>query len=1039
MLTSLGEAWVCGVQVDWKTLFEETGAGVSRLPPYAFQRIRYWLDDASALFTDLAAAGQSATKHPLLSAVIAHAADDSWLFTGRVSLDSQPWLADHVLAGMVFVPGTTYLDLALHAGAEVGCELLEDLVFEAPLILSEEKAVQLQLVLGAPDELGRREVVIFTRPDLVAMNDLWEERTWTRHARGMLAGVEAVSGGATRLEEKAGDFAVESWPPRGAEPVSVEDLYDYFAGLGLDYGPAFMGIRAAWRSEDQAFAEVTLPQEEWERARSFKLHPALLDVMSQVGAIPMLAEDAPRIDRPMLPFAWTRVSVFAKGLASVRVCASPSSSGGMSIVVADEQGRPVLAAESFVLREVPEDQFAALRSGQRNDALFELDWSAVPATAPAPELVSSWAELGDRRNVEPGPTEEAGELEQVVYADLDALLERIDEGSPAPRALLMYLDARLDLLEHLQPVEAAHRRAEKVLTLVRRWLADARLARSRLVIATDGAVSLGEGDRLRDLAGATVWGLVRSVQTEHPGRFVLIDVDPSEDAGVTAAMTVALAGEEPQMAWHAGKLFVPRVKRAAPVRSTEEQAATGRESATLAEVGLTRAGQPGTVLIAGGTGALGGLLSRHLVRVHGVRDLLLTSRGGEAASGANQLKQELTELGATVTIAACDLSERDQLAALLATVSPERPLSAVVHMAGVLDDGVIGSMTPERIDRVLAPKVDGAWHLHELTEGHDLSAFILFSSSTGTLGGPAQGNYAAANAFLDSLAVYRREHGLRATSLAWGWWATTEGMVGDLSEADRARMRQGGILALSAEEGLELLDLAYAADRAQMLPIRLDAAALQAQVRSSGMVPPLLRGLIRLPASPMADALRGQLARRLMSKPESERGRLALDMVRAEISVVLGHTSLEDIDALRPFSELGFDSLTAVELRNRLGTASGLQLPATVVFDYPTPSALSDFLVSEIAASTEETADGGEQDSQAEVRDFREAVASIPLDRLKEAGVMATLERLTGLADPTQPALGDDSIDQIDEMDVESLLELTLGHENAAGESLERS
>jgi acyl transferase domain-containing protein/acyl carrier protein len=1038
LLTSLGEAWVHGAQVDWKALFDETGAGVSQLPTYAFQRKRYWLDDASGPVTDLAAAGQSTTRHPLLSAAVALAADDSWLFTGRVSLDSQPWLADHVLAGMVFVPGTTYLDLALHAGAEVGCEVLEDLVFEAPLILSDGNAVQLQLVLDAPDELGRRGVAIFTRPDADATNDLWDERTWTRHARGMLAPVEALSGGPTSLEEKAGAFAVESWPPSGAEPVPVADVYDYFARLGLDYGPAFLGIRAAWRSDGQAFAEVTLPQDEWERAKSFRLHPALLDVMTQVGAIHMLADGAPPIEGPVLPFAWTKVSVLAKGMVSVRVCAAPSATGGMSIVVADEQGRPVLAAESFVLRAVPEGQFAALRSGQRNDSLFELDWSAIPATPPGPELVSRWAELGDRHFVEPAPSDAAPELEHAVYADLNALLEAIDSGTPAPAASLVYLDARADS-DQGQPAVAAHRLAERVLALVQGWLADARLARSRLVIATDGAVSAGDGDQLSDLAGATIWGLIRSVQTECPGRFVLIDVDRNDADGLKAAMAGALAGDEPQMAWRAGKLLVPRMKRAVPVSSNGEQAQPGRESATLAQVGLTRAGEPGTVLITGGTGALGGLLSRHLVRAHGVRNLLLTSRQGRGSSGAEELERELAELGATVTIAACDISDRDQLAGLLATVPQERPLSAVVHMAGVLDDGVIDSMTPERIDRVLAPKVDGAWHLHELTEQLELSAFILFSSSTGTLGGPAQGNYAAANAFLDALAVYRREHGLPATSLAWGWWATTDGMVGDLSEIDRARMRQGGILPLSAEEGVELFDLAYALDRAQVLPIRLDAAALQAQIRSSGMVPPLLRGLVRLPTSPTANAVRGSLARRLMSKSESERGRLALDMVRSEIAVVLGHTSLEDIDAQRPFSELGFDSLAAVELRNRLSIVSGVQLPATVVFDYPTPSGLSDFLVCEIVASADATVGSSEDDNQARVSDFRDAVASIPLDRLREAGVMATLVRLTGQADPTQPDLEDNSIDQIDEMDVESLLELTLGQENAVGDSLERS
>jgi hypothetical protein len=364
---------------------------------------------------------------------------------------------------------------------------------------------------------------------------------------------------------------------------------------------------------------------------------------------------------------------------------------------------------------------------------------------------------------------------------------------------------------------------------------------------------------------------------------------------------------------------------------------------------------------------------------------------------------------------------------MLAALHQEHPLSAVVHAAGALDDGVIGSLTDERVDRVFGPKADAAWHLHELTEQFELSAFILFSSSTGTLGGPGQGNYAAANAFLDALALHRRARGLPATSMAWGWWEQASGMTRDLSAADRARMQRGGIAPISAEEGLELFDAAYAAGESVTVPLRLDAAILRAQARA-GLLAPLLRGLVRTPSRREGESSRGSLVRRLRNTPEAERARVALELVCGEVAAVLGHPSADAIDPQRPFSELGFDSLTAVELRNRLVVASGTQLPATLVFDYPTCAGLSDFLLGEIlpeigAASLEDD-DAG----------VREAIASIPLERLREAGVMDTLLRLAGLVNGGAPAAANDAEEQIDAMDIDSLVQMTLAGAGAAEE-----
>ncbi len=352
-------------------------------------------------------------------------------------------------------------------------------------------------------------------------------------------------------------------------------------------------------------------------------------------------------------------------------------------------------------------------------------------------------------------------------------------------------------------------------------------------------------------------------------------------------------------------------------------------------------GAGGTVLITGGTGQLGGLLARHLVRAHGVGSVLLASRRGPEAEGARALEAELTELGAMVTLAACDVGSREELRVLLDRVPEEFPLTAVVHAAGVLDDGVIDALTPERLDRVMGPKVDAAWHLHELTQHLDLDAFVLFSSAAGVLGSPGQGNYAAANAFLDALAGYRRARGLAASSLAWGWWEDASAMTGHLLDTDLARLERMGATPISAERGMELFDASHATPHSLLLPLPLDTQPLRAAA-AAGMLPPILSNLLRKPRQRTGSTTsHGSLARRVAAVPADEREQVVLDAVRSQIAAVLGHASPETIDPQLAFKDLGFDSLTAVELRNRLNIVTGLRLPATLIFDHPSPTTLT--------------------------------------------------------------------------------------------------
>ncbi|MET9498163.1 type I polyketide synthase [Streptomyces sp. NPDC006552] len=363
----------------------------------------------------------------------------------------------------------------------------------------------------------------------------------------------------------------------------------------------------------------------------------------------------------------------------------------------------------------------------------------------------------------------------------------------------------------------------------------------------------------------------------------------------------------------------------------------------------------GTVLLTGGLGGLGRITARHLVADQGVRHLLIAGRRGPDAPGAAELRAELAALGAEVTIAACDVADRTALAALLAAIPADRPLTAVVHTAGVLADGVLSSMTPQRFTEALRPKADAVVTLHELTRGLDLARFVVFSSVAGTFGGAGQANYSAANAFLDAFAGHRRAQGLPAVSLAWGTWLPDAGMTGELGDADRERHARTGMVALDAAHGMRLLDAATGTDRAALLPMHLDPAALRAH---HDVLPVLLRGLVRTPArrrataaapaTPAAQAPQS-LAERLAPLPAEDREQLLLDVVAEQAAAVLGHGSATEIDPEQTFKEMGFDSLTAVELRNRLAAATGLRLPATLVFDYPTALAQTRHLLGELS------------------------------------------------------------------------------------------
>ncbi|RPF24840.1 type I polyketide synthase [Streptomyces sp. TLI_185] len=462
-------------------------------------------------------------------------------------------------------------------------------------------------------------------------------------------------------------------------------------------------------------------------------------------------------------------------------------------------------------------------------------------------------------------------------------------------------------------------------------------------------------------------------------------------------------------------------------RRTFREMSQGRHVGKLVlEVGDGLGG--GTVLVTGGTGGVGSLVARHLVAEHGVRSLLLASRRGTAADGVAELVADLEGAGAAVRVVACDVADRAAVADLLADLPGRYPLTAVVHAAGVLADGTVEALTAESIDHVLSAKAGGAVNLHELTRDHTLSAFIQFSALAGTLGNAGQANYAAANAFLDALAAQRRASGLAGTSLCWGWWEQSSGMTGELDQADLSRLRRMGIAAMPTPEALALFDSACASGKPVLVPARLDVAALRDN--SGDELPLLLRDLVeggrprRNRASTAKDGGSAGLPARLATLPTDEAQTAVLGWVREQVAVVLGHTSSAGVDVDQAFTQLGFDSLTAVELCNRLSSSTGLRLPSTLVFSYPTPRELGKHLYGLLRPAPDTASAQDAEDAL-----IREALRNVSIDSLRSAGI---LELVLACADPAQEsgdgqaADADTGADELSDMDLEALVDLAL-------------
>ncbi|MFB7718368.1 SDR family NAD(P)-dependent oxidoreductase [Nocardia sp. NPDC056100] len=844
-----------GRRVDWTAIVPQQRR--IALPTYAFRYERFWA-------TTTAVTESSHGAHPLLATTVRLASGDGVIATGRLSIVDQPWLADHVVSGRIYVPGTALAELALHVADAVGADAVDELVIETPLVLNPESGVEVQVSAQRVEE--HHVVEIHSRPPADP------DAPWTRHAIG-------------RLNSSHTGFVAavpDSWPPADAEPVDLTDAYQRLLAAGLDYGPSFRGVRAIWRRGHTRYAEIALPESGHADPAGYLVHPALFD-----AALHPVAITTPDAEAPRIPFVWNGFRAHSTGATALRVSFTVTADGLSDLLATDPTGAPVLSVDTLVLRAAQAERAPA------REGLFETVWVEYPLPEAAPlDEQRAWDSNG-----------------------FDA---------PAHAALAV-----------LRETDAAER-----------------------ILLTHNAIAAAPGDR-PDPDAAAIWGLARVAATERAGTITVVDTDDDPASRHVLPRALTATRDEPQLAIRAGRAYVPRLTHASIVAEprpvhADHVAAASRLVDEPVEVGSRTWDPEGTVLITGGTGGLGALLARHLVQRHGARHLILASRRGAGAPGASELAAELRGLGARVLVVSADLTDRDTVARVLAAVTPEHPLTAVVHAAGIVDDGVLDTLSDERFDAVLAPKLAAAQLLDELTRELELSAFVLYSSVAGLLGTAGQAAYAAANTGLDALAARRQADGLPAVSLAWGLWAETSGVTAHLTDADRARLARQGVRALSAEHGLDLFDAAvFHRDSPLLVPAPLDLSAFD---RPGIEVPPLLRGLVRTKRRRAESTVRetdSSLSSALTGRSADDQRALLLDVVRREAAVALDHPDPVGIRGDRALTELGLDSLTAVELRNRLASATGLRLPATLTFDHPTPQAIADLLHARLSGATE--------------------------------------------------------------------------------------
>ncbi|HEY3999339.1 MAG TPA: SDR family NAD(P)-dependent oxidoreductase, partial [Candidatus Xenobia bacterium] len=907
LLDSLGQLYLRGASLDWTAFCGPWGGRQISLPTYAWQHKRYWLD----LGTGARPARRSG-GHPLLGTGTALAARaGTWLWQSHLDLADQPWLGDHRLVETVVLPGTAYLEMALAAAREIfeaDQGHVEAMEFLKAMILVPGASLQVQVLCTeeAPDRVALQ---VSSRP---------ADGAWVENARGVLVKTVAAVRPTTSLD------GLHERCPRAE---SGADLYPRLAAQGMNYGPAFQGLRRVWGGEDEALGDIR-PAETG--AADFILHPALLDACFHT----LLA---------VLPAPLTTVPVVPVGVGALTVYQRPGPE-----VLAHWQGQlqpdgslqgdvRLLDANGACLAEVVGLRLKGLAASPGRapgeDLFLRLAWEQSALTESEPPVgPGCWIVMAD-----------AGGVGAAVIGALQARGESVvpvvpdGRAGPSPRSA-QFLDPA-DPFGWDPILETVAYTGRPCRGVVHLWSLDEMPLEPAQVVGCGSTLHLVQGlsrTGWRDMprlwlvtpaaqvAAAPLWGLGRTLAIEHPElRPTRVELSSEAPADDLLAELWAGAAEE-EVAFRGDGRWVSRLVREAPPR------------------GAAIAIRPdGTYLVTGGLGGLGLGVSQWLVD-RGARHLILLSRKGAATPEMVSAVAELEAAGAQVRVEAVNVASRPGMQKVLSSVPGDLPLRGIVHTAGIVDDGVVLQQTVDRMQKVMAPKIMGAWHLHELTQDQPLDFFVMYSSATALLGSPGQATYSAANAFLDALAESRRRAGRPGLSVGWGPFS----QVGMAAQAHRGdRLGQRGMESITPEQGLEALAWLLASPVAHcgVVPINIRHwMEFYPQTAGSSL-------LSRLKEESGRVAGGGEFRQKLLALPEEERLALVEQTVREHVAKVM-RLELATVEPQTPLASLGMDSLMGLELRNRLESGLGLKLPATLVWTQPTVSQVAASLLSDLGA-----------------------------------------------------------------------------------------
>jgi len=968
LLTSLAPLYMQGAEVNWLTFYQHEVRRRVHLPTYPFQRQRYWIeppDQPQMPATLTSRHVHDERHHPLLGQPLRLAGTEEIRFESQIDLNrpSLKYLADHRIFQTVLLPMTAYVEMALAAGEAVLQAtpfVVEELFVEQALMLSpeEDKSETLQCVLNPETSPGGADSYALQIFSLLAEASSGQQSSWVRHTSAKVRAIRDGGASSIPLTDATVDLSVLQ--VQCPEPIDLETFYQAFQARSVDYGPTFRAVEKLWRGEGQVLGQVQLPEGLVGEAAKYQLHPAFLDAcLHTLGAIfPPEVSYLPIMIESLHVFRRAENNLWSHGVIvgdkDIKGNNNPERDTlKAEVVLFNQRGERVALASGLVLKRANPQRLEP--SLDLSNHLYQVAWQPQARPIAAIEEIGRWLILTDRDGighqlaqqlsqrghhtvlVSPAAeykqhTPDHYQINPAEFSHFQRLLD--DHALPWHGVIHLWGQGEsvaqgevaawqsLDSLQNSQ-LESCGSVLHLVQALVKSKQAP------RLWLVTRGAQPVDTQTPVQ-VQQAPLWGLAKAIVNEHPElRCVCLDLDPSESEWETASVVAQLYEEllssnlEGQVAYHQGSRYVARLKRFRQIDALSSEVARDDSS----------------YLITGGLGGLGFEVARWLV-AQGARYIVLTSRRGITSQSAQQAIDQLETQGATVTVIRADVASHDEVASVLQRCQTLAPLRGIIHAAGVLDDGVLQKLSLESLQRVMAPKVAGAWNLHNLTADLDLDFFVCFSSGASIIGTTGQGNYMAANAFLDTLAHHRRILGLPGLTINWGAWSEI-GMAAQLNQHDQRRLVEQGLNFIPPQAGLQTLGALIRQNSTQVAVLPINWSKWHRIHGSSAFYEDFAQ---REPGSTEPATFRRQLA----SRPVHEQRQLLVQHVRAQVTKTLGIHADQELDANQKLFDVGLDSLMAIELRSHLQASLELTLPSTLLFDHPTVTALVGYLAEDI-------------------------------------------------------------------------------------------